>query len=269
MITAVDIGATKTLVAQFDKTLQPVNEIRFETPKDQIDFFHLLVETLQRFSKITTIVIGAPGIIDSNGIILRCGNLPWKNFDLRKVVSQQFQCPVLIENDARLAGLAEVNFLNPVPPLGVYLTISTGIGSGVISHGKIIEGLRSEPGHMVFNFNGGWQAWEDFASGSAIKEQFGRFAKDITDPNDWQKIAHHLSIGLSALIPTLQPDIIIFGGGVGQYVDSFDHFLTEQLKKQLPSFISLPPIIKAKHPQEAVLFGCYHYAQHRQDSITD
>lgn len=269
MITAVDIGATKTLVAQFDKTLQPINEIRFETPKDQIDFFHQLVETLKRFSQITTIVIGAPGIIGTNGVILRCGNLPWKNFDLRQVIHQQFRCPVFIENDARLAGLAEVNFVNPLPSLGLYLTISTGIGSGVILNGRIIEGLRSEPGHMVFSFDGNWQVWEDFASGSAIKEHFGRFAKDITDPGDWQEIARRLSVGLSALIPALQPNVIIFGGGVGQYIDSFDHFLTEQLTKRLPSFITLPPIVGAKHPQEAVLYGCYHYAQHRQDSLTN
>ncbi|HEU5186982.1 MAG TPA: ROK family protein [Candidatus Saccharimonadales bacterium] len=267
MITAVDIGATKTLVAQFNTSLQPINEVRFETAKDQVDFFHDLMEQLNRLDNISTLAVGVPGILDSKGIILRCANLPWQNFDLKRVLFQHFRCPVLIDNDARLAGLAEINAVKPLPALGLYLTVSTGIGGGVVVNGRIVDELKSEPGHMLFEFQDVWQEWEDFASGSAIREHFGMYAKELTTTDQWQEVAKRLTIGLAALIPALQPTVIVFGGGVGQYSNKFAPFVVEQLKQQLPSYIKIPAIINAQHPQEAVLYGCYHYAKHRQDSF--
>lgn len=267
MITAIDIGATKTLIAQFDATLRPVNEVRFETTQNQVEFFHDLMTHLGRFKDISTIAVGVPGILNDQGVILRCANLPWKQFDLKRVLAQQFRCPVLIDNDARLAGLAEINAISPLPPLGLYLTISTGIGGGVISNGRIINELKSEPGHMLLNFEGKWQDWEDFASGSAIKEHFGTYAKNLTTAEQWQEVASRLSLGLAALIPVLQPNVIVFGGGVGQYCDKFVPFIFEQLKTKLPSYISIPSLVGAQHPQEAVLYGCYYYAKHQQDSL--
>lgn len=266
MITAIDIGATKTLIAQFGKTLQPVHEERFETSQDQVEFFNHLMERLQRLTDISTIVVGIAGTLNDKNVIVDCANIAWKNFDLRRALFQQFRCPVLLENDARLAALAEINALRPLPKLGLYLTISTGIGGSVVLNGKLIGALHNEPGHMMFNFEGQWQAWEDFASGSAFKQHFGHFAQDITNNNEWQEIGSRLSIGLGAVIPTLQPEIIVLGGGVGQYCDNYSHFITEQLRKRLPDFIAIPPIVTAKHPTEAVLYGCYYYAQHQKDS---
>lgn len=262
MVTAIDVGASKTLVAQFHGSL-PMHEFKFSTPRDKDVFTSTLKNALSRFPKIELLSIGVPGIIDHNGLIVRCANLPWRDFDLKKILSRTYSCPVFIDNDAKLAGLAEVNSLKQTPRLGLYITISTGIGVGAIENGKISAGLRfTEPGHMVLNRNSVWQEWEEFASGRAILKKYG-LAKDITSEKTWQTIADDICVGLLALIPTLQPEVIIFGGSVGTYFNSFGSFLNEKLDRRLPTYITRPVLLEAQHPDEAVIYGCYYNAEHQ------
>lgn len=265
MITAIDVGATKTLVAQFSSDQHPVHEIRFATPTNQEEFLRLLLENMQNLNDISIISAGVPGIVSESGVILGCSNLPWKNFDLKSALIQHFNVPVLIENDADMAALAEVNALPQIPDLGMYLTISTGIGGGVIVDGKLLKAFRRvEPGRILLEQDGQFLTWEQFASGKAFKEHFGKLAKDLTDQKDWQFIAEKLCVGLCAVIPIMQPRVIIFGGSVGQHFDKFEHLLTEKLHKKFPDYISVPKLLKAKHPTEAVLYGCFHFAKNSQ-----
>jgi predicted NBD/HSP70 family sugar kinase len=263
MITAVDVGATKVLVAQFGPDGTPHGEVRFPTPKDAQEFLVQLHEQLQGFSAISSIVVGVPGVVDENGVVLRCSNLPWQHLALRQLLEAHYGVQVYIENDAKLAGLAEVHNLAPMPRLGLYLTVSTGIGDGIILDGKIHPAFRnSEPGHIHLQFNGEWQQWQQFASGSALNKYFGKQAHEFTRETEWYEVADRLSRGLFTMIPTLQPDVIIFGGGVGRFFEHFDDYLIEKLKPLEP-FISIPKMIKAHHPNEAVLYGCYYYATHQ------
>lgn len=260
MITAVDVGATKTLVAQFSEDGLPLSEVRFLTPANSIEFVKLLTAHLDELPDITCIVMGVPGIVDDKGVLLRCGNLTWKNVALKQLLEIRFKVPAYIENDAKLAGLAEVNQLQTIPRLGFYLTVSTGIGGGVIIDGKLLPAFRnSEPGHMRLQFEGQWQQWQHFASGSALVHHFGKEVHEFTRETEWQDVAERVSRGLFTLIPTLQPDVIIFGGSVGNYFEHFSDFLGQRLLALQP-FISIPSLVKARHPTEAVLYGCYYYA---------
>ncbi|MGH7196189.1 MAG: ROK family protein [Candidatus Saccharimonadales bacterium] len=267
MITAVDVGGTKTLIAQFDKALQPVNELRFATSADPAEFLQELTRQLEQFNSISALSIGVPGVVDDKGTIVRCGNLPWHNLPLKRLLTEHYNCPIYIENDANLAGLAEINALPKTPPLGVYITLGTGIGSGIYVQGRLLPALSpSEAGHMIFWHEDKWQEWEDFASGKAIKQHFNKMAKELHEPQEWQWVAEHLAIGLGAIIPMLQPSVIVFGGGVSTQFEQFQHLLQEQLKRRIPHYISQPELRKAKHPEEAVLYGCYYYATHQQTS---
>ena len=266
MIVAVDIGGTKTLVASFANGLHATNEERFPTPQNEHEFMSMLNATLQNFATETAeaICVAVPGIVDADGVVLRCGNLPWQNFPLRTRLAENFSCPIYINNDANLAGLAETHSLPSVPALSVYVTVSTGIGTGIITNGRLLQSLAgSEGGHMLLQTPTGFQEWEDFASGKAIYESHGKLARDIHDTEEWHRIAEDLALGFQALIPLLQPDIIIIGGSVGRYFDQFGHLLSETLKSRMPAFIPIPPIVQAKHPDEAVVYGCYHYATHQ------
>jgi predicted NBD/HSP70 family sugar kinase len=267
MITAVDIGASKTLVAQFDHLGKMLTSIKFATPENQDEFYQELCDTLKKLNDTRVISIGAPGMVDNLGVIRRCGILKWKDFDLKGRLGHDFNCKVLIENDAKLAGLGEANALSPVPELCLYITVSTGIGEGVIQNGKLVQALKySEAGHMMFFEDEQWQTWQNIVSGSSIKRHFGKLAKDITNPEDWQWISEKLALGLLALVPTIQPDTVIFGGSVGRYFNKYGPILIEMLDKRLADYIKRPELTGAQHPDEAVIYGCYYHATHQQNS---
>lgn len=109
---------------------------------------------------VAGIGIGAPGPLDpATGTILRAPNLPgWDNMPLRNLISAQFGRPTFLGNDANVAGLAEATYgaARGIKDL-VYLTISTGIGSGVISDGRMLlgaRGLAAEAGHTIIKPDG-------------------------------------------------------------------------------------------------------------------
>src|SRR5688572_5677130 len=134
MIVAVDTGGTKTLVSSFDHHGKIQQTIKFPTPKQQEEYVSLLRSTLRKnykHTKVDTIVIALPGIV-KDGVALWCNNLKWKNFEAYKAFKDVLDdVPVSIENDANLAGLAEARALEPIPTSVLYVTISTGIGTGI------------------------------------------------------------------------------------------------------------------------------------------
>jgi glucokinase len=271
MIIAVDIGGTKTLVASFHGERSVTNEERFPTPENPQELVKQLLSVLERFdaTKAQAICVAAPGIIDADGTILRCGNLPWDNFKLGTILTKEYDCPVFVNNDAKLAGLAETHSLPEIPDLSLYVTVSTGIGTGIINHGRLDTAFdTSEGGFMTLQTPEGFLPWEDFASGQAIRKHFGKIAADITDSADWREVVERLALGFQVIIPLLQPQVIIIGGSVGTYFDKYGHLLSEVLRQRISRYIDMPRIIAAKHPQEAVVYGCYYYATHQGITIT-
>lgn len=237
--------------------------IKFPTPKDTKEYADLVKKTLrERYTPETVdiIVVAIPGII-KDGVAVWCQNLQWHEFDAGAALKDALgDVPVVIENDANLAGLSETRILDPIPVSSLYVTVSTGIGSGVITNGHIDPGLRhSEAGRALVEFEGKVREWESFASGRAIVETYKQFARDITDDGTWQQIAGRISRGFLAVIPIIQPDVIIIGGSVGTYFERYGHHLHDILVSHLPPHIPCPQIIQAQHPEEAVIYGGYYY----------
>jgi predicted NBD/HSP70 family sugar kinase len=264
MLVTVDTGGTKTLIASFEKNGDIGEMIKFPTPADQNDYVTLLRKTLQEAygnTPVEAIVIALPGIV-KEGVAIWCNNLGWKDFDAQSALAGVLgDTPVLIENDANLAGLSETRILDPNPISSLYVTISTGIGTGVITNGTIDPGLRhSEGGRALIEFDGVIREWESFASGKAIHQTYGKYARDITNPRVWRQIADRISRGFLAVIPIIQPDIVIIGGSIGSYFDKYGEQLEALLQEKLPPHIVCPRFIQATHPEEAVIYGCYYYA---------
>lgn len=269
MIVAVDTGGTKTLVTSFNDDGSMLQPVRFETPKDKHLYVKTLVENINivsNKSEIDYIVIALPGIIE-NGLALVCPNLGWINFDLKSELKKYFnKIDILVENDANLAGLAEVHNLSKTPQNALYLTISTGIGTGIITNGKIDPTFsKSEAGHMVLEHDGIFKQWEEFASGRAIKKRYGKYAKDINSQKIWYQISKDISSGLLAIIPLLEPDTIIIGGSIGTHYAKYEKTLINYLDEKLPVIIKRPVILQAAHPEQAVLYGCYYHAVFTHD----
>ncbi len=269
MIAAIDIGGTKTLIVVFDASGKKVEEVKFPTPPDYENFKIELAKTVANLStkSFSRVVVAAPGRIDRiTGVVSAFGTLSWANTPLRADLAVVFQQRVLLENDANLAALSEGRLLYPTYHNALYITISTGIGAGLVIEGNLDPHfLDTEPGQMLFEHEGTLTDWEDFASGRAFQEKFGHSVSDTpTDKTEaWQWFAQNLAIGLVNLSTVLTPDVIIMGGGAGGQLDLFRTPLFEKLEACRNPMFTIPPIVLAKRAHEAVIYGCYDYAQNQ------
>ncbi|MDP3441271.1 MAG: ROK family protein, partial [Ignavibacteria bacterium] len=162
------------------------------------------------------------------GYITNTPKLDWMNFDILHKLEKALKIPVVIDTDVNAAALAEYKWgaAQGKDPI-VYLTVGTGIGGGVIINGKPLHGLsHPEIGHMNIRlpyseaeFSGicpfHKNCLEGLASGPAILAQWGSLGQDLSpDHIAWELEAEYLAEGISNLILTISPEIIILGGGV-------------------------------------------------------
>jgi glucokinase len=217
--------------------------------------------------------IGAPGPIDATGVVHDPPNLPgWKGVNLVDELGGPLGLPVFAGNDGNLGALAEHRFGagKGVDHL-VYLTVGTGIGGGVISHGRMLTGWRgfaAELGHQTLDPDGprcgcGQPGHlEAFASGPAIARQArlaleqGRRSSipDFADgPVTAESVAaaalagdglaaellrqagYYLGLGLANLIHILEPQRILVGGGVSQAGELLLEPVRETVEQRLMS----------------------------------
>ena len=140
----------------------------------------------------------------------------------------------------------------------LYITISTGIGDALIVDGQIDPDMAdSEAGHMVLEYEGQLQKWQDIASGQALVQRYGQPASRLNDPAAWRHFAHAIALGLNELIAVIQPEAVILGGGVGSHFAKFGDYLKADLAKMADKMINQPVVLPARRPQSAVIFGCY------------
>lgn len=265
MYVGVDVGGTKTLLAALDDAGVIVEQVKFPTPQLYDDFLRQLREELAGLTTkdFRAGGIAIPGKLDrKHGRALSLGNLGWKNIAVQHDTEQLFGCPMVVENDAKLAGLSEAMLLKGKQRVVLYVTISTGIGTALVVDGMIDTNIGDGGGRTIMlEHKGKLMAWEDFASGRAIVERFGKRAADITDEKTWKIISHDLAKGLIHLIAITQPEAIVIGGGVGTYFERFKHLLEAELQQYKIPMIDLPKLVQAQRPETAVLYGCYDVAK--------
>lgn len=270
MYAAVDIGGTKTLLASLDNDGNILEKIRFETPKNYDFWVHELRFAAHKLKhkEFKAGGIGMPGKPDDHGRGVWFGNLPWKNVPILHDVEKIIHSPFVIENDAKMAALSEAMLLKNKYKKVLYVTVSTGIGYGLVVDQKIDDSLSDRGGKdILVEYRGKLTPWESFASGHAIVERYGKPAHDITDATTWKNISRDLVKGLIELIAIAEPEVIVFGGSVGTYFDRYKKVLAEELKKYQTPLVTLPALRAAKRPEEAVLYGCYDLAKQLYGSI--
>lgn len=262
MLVAIDTGGTKTIVAIFNNKGEIKSEQKFPTPRDPKDYMELLSSTIKTLcddGEIDAIGIAVPGQT-KGGYAVHCANLGWENVAIEKPLKKMFNCEVFLENDANLAGLAEAKSLPHKYDSILYVTISTGIGMGLIIDHKIHPAISvTEPGHMVLEYDGRLRTWETFASGNSIRKTYDSYARDIHDRHIWNQIADKISRGFLVLVPALSPDVIIIGGSIGTYFDRYEKQLQHILQTRLEPEFTPVDIRQAVHPEAAVLYGCYYH----------
>ncbi|MEI7632165.1 MAG: ROK family protein [bacterium] len=259
-ILTVDVGGTKTLIASFNNKGEVVEQFKFPTPVDYKEFITQLVESIQNLQskKFEKCVIAMPGKMDrKKGVVLAFGNLGWHDVPIVSDLEHKLSIPVKIENDAKLAALSEAHLI-PEYRKVLYITVSTGIGGGMIINGKIDPNNKdAEYGHMLLEHDGKLQRWEAFASGKAIVEKFGKRASEIEDQATWYIVARNIALGLIDVIAATTPDAIVIGGGVGSHFAKYGDKLIEELKLYEDDLLHVPPVFGAQNAEEAVIYGCY------------
>ena len=113
--------------------------------------------------QIESVGVGIPGIANKEtGEVVKCPNMGWNHVPFRSEFKKHLNVPIFIDNDANVAALAEsVAGVSAGTSSSVFITIGTGIGSGIIINGKIwngFHGIGGELGHVIFDLNGGMLA---------------------------------------------------------------------------------------------------------------
>lgn len=235
MIGLVDVGGTK-LAAAIAGGDDIGRSARVPTPANHaVDALIDLLDTVRNGSVLDAIAAAVPGPFDrASGALLNPPGMPpgWHGLDLRSALSGHYGCPVHIENDANCAALAEATFgAGRGAGTVVYFTVSTGIGTGVVRDGHLVLSRDdTEGGHQVLwpewlggptCHCGGFGCLEALASGRAIERRFGVSGDELLDPAAWADVGRWLGLGVVNATALLDPDVVIFGGGVCASWDRF------------------------------------------------
>ncbi len=253
---AVDIGGTQLRAAFFAAgETKPLLSKRIPTQgKNQTSverLLDLLAACWPSEGTVKGIGLAAPGPTNHKlGIIYRAPNIPgWENLPLAQIVRDRFNVPAMLGNDANMAALGEWKYGAARGHSHVlYITISTGIGGGIIDDDQLVlgdKGLAGEIGHITVQPDGpvcgcGHRGHlEAFASGTAIanyvREQLALgvpsslaeihnpTARDVSqaaesgDPlakKALQRAGTYLGHGIADFLHMLNPSIVVLGGGV-------------------------------------------------------
>ncbi len=192
LVVGVDLGGTqlRAAVLQGATLISRVGLLTGENPTPERVIPHMFQAVRQAITQaqvmpdqIAGIGIGAPGPLNARtGVVFDPPNLPgWNNVPLRDLFSKEFSLPIFLENDANAGALGEYMFgAGQNCTELVYLTISTGIGGGIISEGRILDGatgIAGELGHITIDWRGercncgNIGCLEYIASGTAIARQ--------------------------------------------------------------------------------------------------
>lgn len=251
-----DVGGTQIRVAVFQSESASPLSIQKVRTKDKSQrpeerLAELIRSVLPEDGLVRGISVAIPGYVDpANGIVYRAPNVPgWVNFPIRDYLEEQLEIPVYLGNDANLAALGEWKYGAGIGYHNlVYLTISTGIGAGIIMDDRLIlgeHGLAAELGHVTVVPQGplcscGQRGHlEAVASGTAIARYVGEklavgfqsslasisnpSAKDVSlaasqgDDLAIQAMdfaGTHIGYALADFLHILNPAIVILGGGV-------------------------------------------------------
>jgi len=286
-----DIGGTKTAIALFDKKGKIIKKevvltYRNKPAKFILNNLYKGIEQVKSNKKINAIGIGIAGAVDpktGSPVYLKKFSKSFQQTKIKQIFEKKYKVPVFIDNDATLFAYAEhkigqaKNYQNVIG-----LTLGTGIGGGIIIDGKIYngkDGFASEFGHMVLEEEsdmkcscGQWGHFESFASGTAMTNIYKKFTGKTLNTFEIEKqakkgdmeavktiiiMSHFLAIGIVNIIHSLNPDVIVIGGGLVRVKPLWNQTMRAIEKRLMDKKLEKTKIIKSKMEDDAVLHGAY------------
>jgi glucokinase len=299
-IGGIDIGGTKTSVAIAEPHESVVARETFSTWSDApaAEAIKEAVATLSFLANrngghLAAIGIGCAGPINfASGTLLIPPNLPpsWHHFPIRSFVEKESGLPVVLENDANAAAVGEHlygagrGFTDLV-----YLTISTGIGGGIIADNRLAHRL-GEAGHIAVQPDGDLcpcgvrGCFEAMCAGPAIARRARKYlasgepsqmremvsnleevtAKTVVDALKmkdelaravWRETIEFMAIGIGSIMALLAPQAVILGGGVAA---GAGELLLQPLREEIKQRLKIIPpalVMQAGLGTDSVLYG--------------
>ncbi len=256
----VDLGGTKLIAGAVDPQLTVHHRAwRSSAAEDHTVVLETLVDAITEArdaaeQELLAVGVGIPSLIDrERGVAVTTVHLPLRDIPVRDMLSERLGVPVVLENDATCATIAEWRFgAARGASDALVLTLGTGIGGGVVAGGQLIRGFSGaagELGHMIVDEDGPLCACghhgclEAFASGTALAVEGLRVAQSapytalgraldagagitgalVTElAHDGDQAARdvvaligaRLGIGIASLVNIFNPEVVVVGGGV-------------------------------------------------------
>ncbi|MBS3818161.1 ROK family protein [bacterium] len=296
MYVGFDLGGTQLKYGVIDPHGKVVYEDKADTPERVQDLFLILKDVWNDLKKkidesILGVGFGFPGIFHSQKqkIIQSPNYSEIDNYDLVPAISRFLNLPFRINNDANMAAYGEYKQGSGKDTSSlIFLTIGTGVGSGVILDGKLWQGacgFAGELGHVTVNPHGyscncGSQGCLEtevpapkivrnyqsltHTQENLTAEEVARRAQqgDRNAQNSFQKAGYYLGIGLSIAINFLNPQKIILGGGVMKSEDLLlPSAFKETRKRSYEASFKCCEIQKASLGNKAGYIGAAHWAK--------
>lgn len=302
-VIAVDLGGTNIRAALCDYSGQILKRVKQPTVAHEGPdaVIGRIIESIRAVmpteSCVKAVAVASPGPLNPyTGVVMYAPNLPgWLNVPLRNILRQQLELPAEIGNDANLAALGEQRWGAARSMANmVYITLSTGIGAGVILNNQLVlglNGLATEVGHIVMDMDADWThagvpgSFEGLASGTAIgrlaqqKLLGGRTsrmlelaggdislvtAKEVSeaaqadDPLALEIVAYAarvIGLGFVNVFHLFDPSIIVVGGSVSLMGD----MLFDPIRQTVQQYVMPPyrdrPIVRAQLGDDSGLMG--------------
>jgi glucokinase len=276
---AVDIGGTKFSMAVFDGRCMVARETRSTDREggrawmmEQIASIGKAWSAEHRFERCG-IGFGGPVIFAEQRVVLSTHVGGWNDFDLPGFVRSELHIDAVMDNDANAGALGEAlhGAGQGCDPL-FYMTLSTGIGGGIVHDGRVYRGADSyagEIGHLTIRpggpecLCGSTGCFERMCCGLWLERDYGRPARELmTDPRFVEKYVVDLALGLKSCIMLLNPGRIVIGGGISKAGEKLFGPLRLELRKQVTSWSRARiEVVPAELGDDSVLWGARALAQ--------
>ena len=267
VIVGVDIRPTQTTVALADANAKFTSREVISTPTDPEGAVGELIDSIQRImascrgKKLEGVGISLPGRFSHvSDRLVFAPNLQWRDFDLRTPIMKATGVDVELENAANACVLATVWFEhNEASRNLVVVTVSEGIGTGILMNGQLVRGLNGmagEFGHVPLDVKGpvcgcgGRGCWEVFASNRAALRYYlesGATSSGLTfvdllsraDNGDvraakaLENMAQYLGRGMRMIVAGLAPERIVVVGDLTRSWNRFGPVIEAELQAQI------------------------------------
>lgn len=291
-VIGLDLGGTKILAAAVQDG-KIIDSVRVDTPQTGFnDVIEALVSSAQELERrgfdCAAYGIGSPGPLDaSRRTVIFAPNISgFTDAPLADTLQQRLGKPVVLENDANLAGYAE-HVYGAAQGLhsSVFVTLSTGIGGGIFIGKEILigaHGMAGEIGHMTMMLGGPMGgdghagSLESLAAGRSMArdasyafstkmgthELFDRArAGDSVALGIVDNAARFTGIGLANLAKIIDPEAFVLGGGLSQVGQFYLDRVRTVYESYLTGGYSVPKLLNASLGSDAGVIGAAAYAE--------